>query len=74
MGKLNMDFKNTMSKGSLFQMYYSAYGNVFRTKYRNKDFPHTEVGSRLLKSQSIFALVNGHRSHLNGQQPGATKF
>lgn len=66
--KLNIDFKHAMSKGLIFQMYYSAYGNVFRTKYREKDFPLTEVGSRVLKSQKIFALVNGHRSHLNGQQ------
>lgn len=66
--KLNLDFKEAMSKGLIFEMYYSAYGNVFRTKYREKDFPLTKVGSRLLKSQRIFALVNGHRSHLNGQQ------
>lgn len=65
---LNNAFKEAMSKGLIFQMYYSAYGNVFRTKYRDKDFPLTEFGSRTLKSQRIFALVNGHRSHLNGQQ------
>jgi len=65
---INRTFKNQLKKGLMFQMYYSEYGNVFRTKYRNKDWPLTQQGEQLLKSMNIFALVNGHRSHESGQQ------
>ncbi|MDG6777254.1 metallophosphoesterase [Thiomicrorhabdus sp. zzn3] len=66
--ELNDRFKQQMREGQIFQMYYSEMGNVFRTKYRPKDWPLTETGSQALRKIGILALVNGHRSHLNGQQ------
>lgn len=65
---LNQQFQQSLREGLIFEMYYSAFGNVFRTKYRDKDYPLTEQGSAYLKQQQIYALVNGHRSHQNGQQ------
>lgn len=65
---LNHNFREQMRNGLIFQMYYSEYGNVFRTKYREKDWPLTEIGSQYLKHQGIYAIVNGHRSSHNGQK------
>lgn len=66
--QINADFRRQVKKGELFQLYYSALGNTFRTKYRAGDFPLSARGVRLLKEKSIYAMVNGHRSHPNGQQ------
>lgn len=52
----------------LFELYYGELGNIFRTKYRKHDLPFTSQVTHHLKSQGIFAMVNGHRHHLNGQQ------
>ncbi|WP_319558508.1 hypothetical protein [Thiomicrorhabdus sp.] len=65
---LNEQFRNQMRSGQIFEMYYSPYGNIFRTKYRDKDWPFSSMGAETLRQQGIFALVNGHRSHENGQQ------
>ncbi|WP_233188826.1 metallophosphoesterase [Hydrogenovibrio sp. SC-1] len=66
--ELNDQLHQHLQAGHIFQLYYSAYGNVFRTKYRENDWPLTEQGAAHLKQQHLFALVNGHRSHLQGQQ------
>jgi len=65
---LNQQFRDHMRSGNLFEMYYSEFGNVFRTKYRENDWPLTEKGARILKQNNIYAMVNGHRSHQQGQQ------
>lgn len=65
---LNQQLHQHLQAGHIFQLYYSAFGNVFRTKYRENDWPLTEKGAAHLKQQHLFALVNGHRSHLQGQQ------
>ena len=65
---INDMFQNTLRNGKIFEIYYSAFGNIVRTKYRNKDFPLTSKGTQHLKDQGIFALVNGHRAHLDGQK------
>lgn len=57
-----------LNQGQLFELYYSHFGNVFRTKYRDNDFALTFQGTQKLAELGIFALVNGHRSHQNGQQ------
>ena len=65
---LNQQFRRQMQSGQIFEMYYSEFGNVFRTKYRDNDWPLTEKGACILKQNNIFAMVNGHRSHQQGQQ------
>jgi len=65
---LNHQLHQHLQAGHIFQLYYSAFGNVFRTKYRENDWPLTERGAAHLKQRHLFALVNGHRSHLGGQQ------
>lgn len=65
---LNNEFRQQLKQGRIFQMYYSEFGNVFRTKYRANDWPLTELGANQLRKQNLFAIVNGHRSHENGQQ------
>ncbi|WP_319380905.1 hypothetical protein [Thiomicrorhabdus sp.] len=65
---LNCQFRDQMRSGQIFEMYYSPYGNIFRTKYREKDWPFSPSGAEALRQQGIYALVNGHRSHENGQQ------
>ncbi|MDG6773716.1 metallophosphoesterase [Thiomicrorhabdus sp. ZW0627] len=66
--RLNRDFQQQLDHGKLFEIYYSEFGNVFRTKYRASDKPLTVKGTQALKQAGIYALVNGHRSHKNGQQ------
>ncbi|MBN2866376.1 MAG: metallophosphoesterase [Thiotrichales bacterium] len=65
---LNQRFQQQLTQGNLFELYYNELGNVFRTKYRNTDKPLTQNGARSLKEIGIYAIVNGHRSHENGQQ------
>ncbi|WFE67846.1 hypothetical protein P8S54_06320 [Thiomicrospira sp. R3] len=66
--KINLIFQQKLHQSQLFDLYYGALGNAFRTKYRNYDWPFTAKGAQHLKAKHIFALVNGHRHHLNGQQ------
>lgn len=66
--KLNRRFESALRNGKIFQIYYSALGNVVRTKYRDKDFIFTHKGAAHLKQLGIHAIVNGHRSHLDGQK------
>lgn len=68
MERINQAFNTQLQQGKIFEIYYSELGNVVRTKYRNKDNPLSELGVQALKKQGVFALVNGHRSHINGQQ------
>ncbi|BBP44157.1 metallophosphoesterase [Thiosulfativibrio zosterae] len=66
--QVNTHFKTQLQQGDLFNIYYNEFGNVFRTKYRTTDKPLTHKGAATLKSMGIYAIVNGHRSHENGQQ------
>lgn len=66
--ELNELFQNTLLAGKIFEIYYSSFGNVVRTKYRDKDFAFTQTGAQHLKNQGIYAIVNGHRSHTDGQK------
>jgi len=68
MDQINLTFQHKLHQSSLFDIYYGALGNAFRTKYRAYDWPFTAKGAQQLKAKGIFALVNGHRHHLNGQQ------
>jgi hypothetical protein len=55
-------------KADLFGLYHGPLGNVFRTKYRDIDFPLTEPGLADLRSAGICAIVHGHRNTLSGQR------
>ncbi|WP_321276986.1 metallophosphoesterase [Thiomicrorhabdus indica] len=66
--ELNNVFQQTLMAGKIFEIYYSSYGNVVRTKYRDKNFAFTRKGAKALKEQGIYAIVNGHRSHTDGQK------
>ena len=66
--QVNTQFKTRLQQGDLFNIYYNEFGNVFRTKYRTTDKPLTHQGAATLKAMGIYAIVNGHRSHENGQQ------
>lgn len=65
---INERFRTHWQQGELLEIYYSELGNIFRTKYREKDWPLTRQGSELLKQAGIYALVNGHRSSEQGQR------
>ncbi|MBO1923092.1 metallophosphoesterase [Thiomicrorhabdus sp. 6S3-12] len=65
---INQQFNQALQLGKIFEIYYSELGNVVRTKYRNKDWAFSELGAQALKNQGIYALVNGHRAHHDGQQ------
>lgn len=66
--QINHSFQQKLDQAQLFEIYYGTLGNAFRTKYRDYDWPFTAKGAQQLKAKGIFALVNGHRHHLNGQQ------
>lgn len=66
--QINLTFQQKLNQIQLFELYYGPLGNAFRTKYRAYDWPFTAKGALQLKAKNIFALVNGHRHHLNGQQ------
>jgi len=52
----------------LFAVYHGSYGNGFRTKYRAKDRPLSELGVRALHDAGVYAIVHGHRNLLHGQR------
>jgi hypothetical protein len=52
----------------LFELYHGPLGNVFRTKYRDIDFPLTAAGVADLHQAGIHAIVHGHRNILHGQR------
>jgi hypothetical protein len=68
LAQINLVFQQKLHQAQLFDIYYGALGNAFRTKYRAYDWPFSAKGAQQLKAKYIFALVNGHRHHLNGQQ------
>lgn len=49
-----------------FELHYGPVGNVFRTKYRDRDFAFTERGAEQLHRAGIHVLVHGHRTHTDG--------
>jgi hypothetical protein len=52
----------------LFELYHGPLGNVFRTKYRDIDYPLTATGVAHLHEAGIHAIVHGHRNILRGQR------
>jgi len=54
--------------GDLFELYNGPLGNVFRTKYRQNDFPLTATGLKNVHAAGIYAVIHGHRNLLAGQR------
>jgi hypothetical protein len=65
--ELNQSFHRTL-KEDPFTLYHGRLGNVFRTKYRDFDFPLTSIGTQALKDAGIHAIVHGHRNILHGHR------
>jgi predicted MPP superfamily phosphohydrolase len=51
-----------------FTMYNGHIGNIFRTKYRETDYPLTREGLNALFSLGIRAIVHGHQNDFMGQR------
>ena len=64
---LNQQFRETLPIDP-FSVYYGPLGNIFRTKYRDVDYPFGEQGVKSLHRAGIFAIVHGHRNILRGQR------
>jgi len=64
---LNNRFKE-MLRSNPFELYHGVLGNVFRTKYREFDYPLSEIGVKVLHDNGIYAIAHGHRNILRGQR------
>ena len=64
---LNAEFDLAM-RGDPFDLYHGSLGNVFRTKYRDIDYPLTAAGVRDVHAAGIYAVVHGHRNITRGQR------
>ncbi len=64
---INRHFEN-LKRNDLFTLYHGPVGNVFRTKYREGDFPLSRWGVRALHRSGIYAIIHGHRNVLKGQR------
>lgn len=64
---LNAEFKRLL-KEDPFGLYHGTLGNVFRTKYRERDFPLTRAGVEALHAGEIYGIVHGHRKLARGQR------
>lgn len=64
---LNRKFRKQMM-GDPFKLYYGAFANIIRTKYRSEDRPLSRKGVKSLHKRGIHALVHGHRNLRHGQR------
>ena len=65
--RLNQEYSQAR-QGDAFHLYFSALGNMLRTKYRSQD-PQLSTKSRAaLDKAGIHALVHGHRNLHHGQR------
>lgn len=51
-----------------FELYHGSVGNMFRTKYREIDFPFTGVGVDRMYEAGLYGIVHGHLNILKGQR------
>jgi hypothetical protein len=65
--ELNLRFR-TMLQQDLFELYHGPLGNMFRTKYRDVDYPLTARGVTDLHRAGIYAIVHGHQPVQRGQR------
>jgi hypothetical protein len=64
---LNASFRALLAD-DLFELYHGPVGNVFRTKYRDVDYPLSDDGVSRLHRVGIYAVVHGHRNITRGQR------
>ena len=64
---LNDKFKILM-RNDPFELYNGHVGNVFRTKYRDTDFPFSPQSVKKLHARGINAIVHGHRNTIQGHR------
>ncbi|MEI2421776.1 hypothetical protein V6O07_15980, partial [Arthrospira platensis SPKY2] len=63
--KLNQEYSQAR-QGDAFHLYFSALGNMLRTKYRSQDPQLSSKSRAALDKAGIHALVHGHRNLHHG--------
>lgn len=51
-----------------FELYHGHVGNIFRTKYRDTDFPFSKSSIKKLHALGINAIIHGHRNTIKGHR------
>ena len=64
---LNEEYRNAR-QGDAFHLYFSALGNMLRTKYRLQDPSLSPESRQALHQAGIHAFVHGHRNLHHGQR------
>lgn len=64
---LNKKFSSLM-KTNPFELYNGHIGNIFRTKYRDTEFPFSFPSVKKLHKMGINAIIHGHRNVTNGHR------
>lgn len=64
---VNARFDRLMRE-DMFELYFGELGNMFRTKYRDFDWPFTKVGVERMYQAGIYGIVHGHQNILRGQR------
>ena len=64
---VNAWFERLM-RDDMFELYFGELGNMFRTKYRDFDWPFTQVGVDHMYQAGIYGIVHGHQNILRGQR------
>lgn len=64
---LNEDYRKARH-GDAFKLYFSALGNMLRTKYRSQDPSLSPESRQALHHAGIHAFVHGHRNLHQGQR------
>lgn len=66
--EINRIFWSGIKREDAALTYNNPISNVFRTKYRDVDWPLTGSGSSMLHDCGIYALVHGHQTSFIGQR------
>ena len=64
---INQKF-STLIQTDPFELYHGHLGNMFRTKYRDVDFPFSKTSVEKLHAYGINAIVHGHRNVIQGHR------
>lgn len=64
---LNKKF-NSLMKTNPFELYNGHIGNIFRTKYRDTEYPFSFPSVKKLNKMGINAIIHGHRNVTNGHR------
>lgn len=64
---LNEKFK-ILKRNDPFELYHGHIGNIFRTKYRDTEFPFSPQSVKKLNKLGIHAIIHGHRNTTKGHR------